>query len=133
MKCIRCHVNIPDKALFCPWCGKQQDATSAPAHRKKRRRPKGSGSVYKLKGVRARPYVAVTGKKEVLGTYGTPGGAVQALDAYNAQNTPAERLKCTFADAYEKWRAQPKFSSLSRDMINGYELDRKSTRLNSSH
>lgn len=78
--------------------------------------------MYKLKGVRARPYVAVTGKKEVLGTYGTPGEAVQALDAYNAQNTPAERLKCTFADAYEKWRAQPKFSSLSRDMINGYEL-----------
>ena len=102
--------------------GQQQDATSAPVHRKKRRRPKGSGSVYKLKGVRARPYVAVTGKKEVLGTYGTPGEAVQALDAYNAQNTPAERLKCTFADAYEKWRAQPKFSSLSRDMINGYEL-----------
>lgn len=122
MKCIRCHVSIPDKALFCPWCGKQQDATSAPVHRKKRRRPKGSGSVYKLKGVRARPYVAVTGKKEVLGTYETPGEAVQALDAYNAQNTPAERLKCTFADAYEKWRAQPKFSSLSRDMINGYEL-----------
>lgn len=46
MKCIRCHVNIPDKALFCPWCGKQQDATSAPVHRKKRRRPKGSGTVY---------------------------------------------------------------------------------------
>ena len=125
MKCVRCHVNIPDKALFCPWCGKQQDATSAPVHRKKRRRPKGSGSVYKLKGVRARPYVAVTGKKEVLGTYGTPGEAVQALDAYNAQNTPAERLKCTFADAYEKWRAQPKFSSLSRDMINGYEQEIK--------
>ena len=128
MKCIRCHVSIPDKALFCPWCGKQQDATSAPVHRKKRRRPKGSGSVYKLKGVRARPYVAVTGKKEVLGTYGTPGEAVQALDAYNAQNTPAERLKCTFADAYEKWRAQPKFSSLSRDMINGYELAFKKSR-----
>lgn len=64
MKCVRCHVNIPDKALFCPWCGKQQDATSAPVHRKKRRRPKGSGSVYKLKGVRARPYVAVTGKRK---------------------------------------------------------------------
>ena len=122
MKCVRCHVSIPDKALFCPWCGKQQDAASAPVHRKKRRRPKGSGSVYKLKGARARPYVAVTGKKEVLGTYGTPGEAVQALDAYNAQNTPAERLKCTFADAYEKWRAQPKFSNLSRDMIKGYEL-----------
>lgn len=122
MKCVRCHVSIPDKALYCPWCGKQQDVASAPVHRKKRRRPKGSGSVYKLKGVRARPYVAVTGKKEVLGTYGTPGEAVQALDAYNAQNTPAERLKCTFADAYEKWRAQPKFSNLSRDMIKGYEL-----------
>ena len=48
--CVRCHVNIPDKALFCPWCGKQQDAMSAPVHRKKRRRPKGSGTVYLLGG-----------------------------------------------------------------------------------
>lgn len=47
---------------------------------------------------------------------------VQALDAYNAQNTPAARLKCTFADAYAQWRMQPKFEKLSTDMQKGYEL-----------
>lgn len=67
-------------------------------------------------------YIAVTSARETIGTYDTPGEAVQALDAYNAQNTPAARLKCTFADAYEKWKAQPKFAKLSTDMTKGYEL-----------
>lgn len=122
MECIRCHQAVPDGALYCPWCGKRQPETAPPPQRKKRRRPRGSGSVFKIGGNRARPYVAMTGKKEVLGTYSTPGEAVQALDAYNAQNTPAERLKCTFADAYARWREQPRFEKLSRDMRLGYEL-----------
>ena len=66
--------------------------------------------------------MALTAKRDVLGTFATPGEAVQALDAYNAQNTPAARLKCTFADAYAQWKAQPKFDKLSTDMKKGYEL-----------
>lgn len=122
MKCIRCGKDAPDGALYCPWCGKRQPEYAPPVQRKKRRRPKGSGSVYKLGGTRVRPYVALTSKREVLGTYETSGEAVQALDAYNAQNTSAAQLKCTFADAYKKWKAQPKFAKLSTDMIKGYEL-----------
>ena len=123
MKCVRpcCRKEIPDGASFCPWCGKKQPE-AAPQQRKKRRRPKGSGSVYKLSGTRARPYVALTARRDVLGTFETAGEAVQALDAYNAQNTPAARLKCTFADAYTQWKAQPKFQKLSTDMQKGYEL-----------
>lgn len=123
MKCVRpcCRKEIPDGASFCPWCGKKQPE-AAPQQRKKRRRPKGSGSVYKLSGTRARPYVALTACRDVLGTFETAGEAVQALDAYNAQNTPAARLKCTFADAYAQWKAQPKFEKLSTDMQKGYEL-----------
>ena len=58
MKCVRpcCRKEIPDGASFCPWCGKKQPE-AAPQQRKKRRRPKGSGSVYKLSGTRAIPYV----------------------------------------------------------------------------
>lgn len=122
MTCERCGREIPEEALFCPWCGKRQSGNAPPAQRKKRRRPKGSGSVYKLGGTREKPYIALTSKRDVLGTFRTSGEAVQALDAYNAQNTPAARLKCTFADAYEKWKAQPKFAKLSTDMIKGYEL-----------
>lgn len=120
--CYRCGREIPDGASYCPWCGKPQPGYAPPTQRKKRRRPKGSGSVYKLKGFRAKPWIAITTQKETLGTFGTSGEAIQALDAYNAQNTPAARLKCTFADAYQKWKSQPKFSKLSSDMIKGYEL-----------
>lgn len=121
MKCSQCGREAPQGALYCPWCGRQLNA-APPPQRKKRRRPKGSGSVYKLKDNRARPYVALSPKREVIGTYATPGEAVKVLDAYNAQYTPAERLKCTFAGAYEKWKSLPKFSKLSRDMVLGYEL-----------
>ena len=103
MKCNRCGEDVPDGALYCPWCGKRQAATTAPVQRRKRRRPKGSGTVYKLAGTRARPYAAVTSKREVLGTYETSGEAVQALDAYNAQNRPITKLKYTFSDVYERW------------------------------
>ena len=60
MKCVRpcCRKEIPDGASFCPWCGKKQPE-AAPQQRKKRRRPKGSGSVYKLSGTRSKPYVAL--------------------------------------------------------------------------
>lgn len=122
MLCIRCKREIPDGAAYCQWCGKLQPEVAPPPQRKKRRRPRGSGSVYKLGGVRARPYVALTAQREVLGTFETAGEAIQALDAYNAQNTPAARLKCTFACAYAQWRTQPKFEKLSADMKKGYEL-----------
>ena len=105
MDCIRCSRPLPEGALFCPWCGKHQTAAAPPPQRRTRRRPKGSGSVYKMAGTRQRPYIALTSTREVLGTYATSGDAVQALDAYNAQHTPVTRMKYTFADVYERWSA----------------------------
>ncbi len=103
MQCCRCHEEIPDGSLFCNRCGKRQPEWAPPAQRKKRRRPKGSGSVYKLKDNRAKPFVALSSKREVIGTYATSGEAVQALDVYNAQTVPITRIKYTFADVYAKW------------------------------
>ncbi len=103
MQCCRCHEEIPDGSLFCNFCGKRQPEWAPPAQRKKRRRPKGSGSVYKLGGTRAKPFVAMTAKREIVGTFPTSGEAVQALDAYNAQVVPITRIKYTFADVYAKW------------------------------
>lgn len=134
MKCIRCGDEVPDGALFCPWCGKQQAATTAPVHRKKRRRPKGSGTVYKRKdGARNKPYIVVVpgenGKKTSLGSFATSGEAIQALDTYNAQRTPAYRLKYTFSDVYEKWSASH-FEGLGAKGRSDYERAyRKSARL----
>lgn len=135
MKCVRpcCRKEIPDGASFCPWCGKKQPE-AAPQQRKKRRRPKGSGTVYKRKdGVRNKPYTAVVpgenGKKTSLGSFATSGEAIQALDTYNAQRTPAYRLKYTFSDVYERWSASH-FEGLGEkgrdDYIRAYQ---KSTQL----
>lgn len=106
MLCARCGEPVPDGALFCPWCGKRQTATTPPPQRKKRRRPKGSGSVYKKKDEgRAKPWVAKTGSGEILGSFATSTEAVLALDDYNTRHTSVARMKYTFADVYERWKA----------------------------
>lgn len=107
MNCIRCKQECPEGAVYCPWCGKRQDG-APPPQRKKRRRPRGEGSVFKKNDCnRNRPFIAVvkseSGKKVQLGSFATAGEAVRALDTYNAQKTPAARLKYTFADVYSKW------------------------------
>ena len=128
MFCSRCKESVPEGAAFCPWCGKCLDE-APPPQRKRRRRPKGSGSVYKATGTRARPYVALTPKREVLGTYATSGEAVQALDAYLAQRVPARRLRYTFEDVYTKWSAEH-FKEVGAKGRDSYERAyRKAARL----
>lgn len=122
MECIRCKRDLPDDGLFCLYCGKRQPANAAPPQRRKRRRPKGSGTTYKMHGCRAKPYIAVDGTGKVIGTFETISDAVQALDTYNANNVPAAILRCTFEDAYKKWKSQPRFAKLGQDMKLGYEL-----------
>lgn len=105
MQCIRCKRDIPDGAAFCPWCGKRQPDTAPPAQRKKRRRPKGSGTVRKLNdSPRSRPWMARAGSGEVLGMYATSTEAVLALDDYNAKHSSVARMRYTFSDVYEKWK-----------------------------
>lgn len=121
MECISCRREIPEGAIFCQWCGRRQVA-APPVQRKKRRRPKGSGSVYKLKDRnRERPWIAMTGKGETLGMYSTSGEAVQALDAYNSQNVPLARLKYRFSDVYQNW-SEVHYKRVGEDGRNSYEL-----------
>lgn len=104
MTCIRCKREIPEGAAFCQWCGKRQPETAPPAQRKKRRRPKGSGSVYEKKdAVRAKPWVAKNSANEVIGTFATSSEAVIALSEYNAKHSTASRFRYTFSDVYKKW------------------------------
>lgn len=105
MKCIRCGREAPDGALFCPWCGKRQPEYTPPVQRKKRRRPKGSGTVYQKKDEgRSRPWVAKNSAGESIGSFATPSEAVLALDEYNAKHTAAARFRYTFEDVYSKWK-----------------------------
>ena len=112
MECIRCHRDIPDDAKFCPYCAKRQAGTPAP-QRRKRRRAKGSGSVYKLDNKRSRPWVALAPDRTLIGTYASSGEAVQALDAYNAKQLPADRRKYTLAQVYGSLQQSPRWAKLS--------------------
>nr|DAH23079.1 MAG TPA: Integrase [Caudoviricetes sp.] len=106
MKCVRpcCRKEIPDGAPFCPWCGKKQPE-AAPQQRKKRRRPKGSGTVYQKKDEgRVRSWVARSGNGEMIGSFETSAEAILALDDYNAKHTSVARLRYTFEDVYGKWK-----------------------------
>lgn len=47
MLCIKCAKEIPDDAIFCPYCGKKQVKTES---RPKRSRGNGTGTVYKDRG-----------------------------------------------------------------------------------
>lgn len=109
MLCCRCKREIPDGSNFCLHCGKRITAT--PPQRRTRRRAKGSGSVYKLKGNRAKPWVAYSGG--LLGTYATAGEAVEALDRYNAQKLPADRLTFTIGDVWKSFLDSPAWAKLS--------------------
>lgn len=121
MECVRCQKRIPDEAMFCPWCGKRQPAFSPPLQRKKRRRPKGSGSVYRKKDEdRSKPWVAITGKGEQLGSYETSVEAVLALDEYNAKHANATRFRYTFADVYQKW-SELHFKDVGKKGKDSYE------------
>lgn len=106
MDCPRCKEPIPDGASFCPWCGKLLSKSAPPPQRRKRRRPRGSGCVCKMNDTsRARPWMARTGKGELLGMYATSAEAVLALDEYNARHSSVARMRYTFRDVYEKWKA----------------------------
>ena len=62
MLCQKCKKELPENAVFCPYCGKKQ--LSQP--RKTRKRPNGTGNISKLSGSRRKPWVVTGG-----GIYGT--------------------------------------------------------------
>lgn len=116
MICQRCKREIPDSSNFCLYCGKR--ITTTPPQRRTRRRAKGSGSVYKLKGNRAKPWVAYSGG--LLGTYATAGEAVEALDRYNIDKPAMEELNSTFAGIYDQWK-KTAFQAIGEKSRDSYE------------
>lgn len=102
MICTRCKRTIPDDAVFCCYCGVRMEGAPA-AQRRRRRRPRGTGSVWKDARNKSRPFVAVAADGTRIGTFGTSSEAVKALDDVNASKISPERQTYTLADVYDRW------------------------------
>jgi site-specific recombinase XerD len=98
MDCIKCKATLPDGAVFCHICGKKQ----TPETRKHRKRANGSGTIFKLPGKRARPWVAQR-NRVYLGTFKTYAEAQKALEL-TTDTEVNSKYNLTFAQVYEQWR-----------------------------
>ena len=99
MYCVKCKKELPDGAVFCPWCGRRQIPLRA-----RRRRTSGSGSISKLSGRRSKPYLARLNGMTV-GTFATVREAELALSRL-ADRTVTDRFNWTFAQVYDAWRPE---------------------------
>lgn len=119
MLCIRCHRELPDDALYCPYCGKRQNAAPRREKAKRARRAPGTGNIHKLPGKREKPYAARMGQY-VIGTYATEGEAVVALADFVARGKPLESGTATFAQIYEAWQTVH-FEGIAAKTEQGYK------------
>lgn len=112
--CIKCKAALPDGALFCPMCGKKQVAEK----RKALKRANGTGTVYKLSGRRARPWVAAK-NRVVIGYYERKTDALDALERLNGKSL-TERYNMTFAEVFEEWKAEH-YKEIGKQSIRSYD------------
>ena len=95
--CIKCQAEIPDNAVFCHLCGKKQIQDQ----RKHKKRANGTGTICKLSGNRARPWLAR--KNDVcIGTYATRIEAQKALDRL-VDTGITEKFNLTFKQVHDLW------------------------------
>lgn len=112
--CIKCKAALPDGALFCPMCGKKQVAEK----RKALKRANGTGTVYKLSGRRARPWVAAK-NRVIIGYYERKTDALDALERLNGKPL-TERYNMTFAEVFEAWKAEH-YKEIGKQSIRSYD------------
>lgn len=113
--CPECHMDISNKALFCPSCGFPMTDRPIPIKAKKttrKKRPNGSGSVVKRSGHYSKPYEVRINTHidergypayDVLGTFADRVEAEIALAEYNkSPYDPSSRNK-TFEQLFNDW------------------------------
>ena len=100
MNCIKCRAVLPDGALFCPACGKKQQASP----RKALKRANGMGTAYKLSGRRSRPWVAAK-SGIIIGYYEKKTEALEALERLSGKSI-SERYNMTFSDVFNEWKSE---------------------------
>lgn len=102
MLCKKCRKEIPEESVYCMWCGRKQ----VQAERIKRR-PNGTGTVYKMAGSLHKPWRAVVskGKRRIqVGYYATQTEALKAIAAFELPGSSV-RSDMTLEDVYEAWSA----------------------------
>lgn len=95
--CIKCKKELPEGALYCPYCGKKQERSP----RKHKKRANGTGNISILSGNRARKYMARR-NGEIIGTYATYVEAQKALDRLTDVDVNS-KYNMTFAQVYAAW------------------------------
>lgn len=113
--CIKCKAPLPDGAIFCPTCGKRQEA----APRKHRKRANGTGCITKLTGNRSKPWLARR-NGICVGTYATRHEAQKALERLT-DVTVNDKFNMTFAQVYERWY-QERQREISESLAYNYQL-----------
>jgi len=114
MNCPKCNTQLPDVAVCCWACGKK-----LVIERKHRKRANGTGTIVKLQGNRARPWLA---KKNgvSIGTYITRTEAQKALERLTDVSVN-DKFNMTFAQVYERWHAEHQ-REISPSMDGNYKL-----------
>lgn len=96
--CIKCKTELPDGALYCMSCGKKQEVEP----RKYKKRANGTGTISKLSGNRAKPWMAR--RNDVcIGTFKTRPEAQKALERVT-DATITEKYNLTFKQIYDQWK-----------------------------
>lgn len=124
--CVKCKKDIPDGALFCPWCGVSQQ----PKKQAKRRSSKG-GSVYKLPNgtwmaAKVLGYETVDETGKIRRIKATKSGFKTKRDAlaYLPQLTRKPQkidLSTSFKDLYEMWLPTHEQKGKSKSTLNCYK------------
>ncbi len=124
VNCIKCKKEISDDSLFCQFCGKKQVVGEK---KKRKKRANGSGSVYKVKGRRRKPWAAVATKyvkcvreSVFLGYFKTEKEGWAAIASVDINKISAE-FNSTLEDIYRLW-SRSHFQDISNKSIEGYEV-----------
>ena len=113
----KCNKVFDDNFSFCPFCGR-----AVVQIKKETRRPNGTGSIWKRKDCKSKPWAAagsMNGSQVFIGYFATKGEAVRALQDFSVN--PTSIYNITLSQLYEKWIKTKAFLKLSKSAQSGHK------------